>query len=76
MELGKELLGKAASLHREISEMPNFVFRRNATVPVRDQGSIMVRHIGERTPVDAQHARVAEMSIARDVNQSLNRSLT
>lgn len=76
MELGEELLGEAGSLNREISETPNFVSRQNAAIPVRDQGSIMVRYSGERTPVDAQHARVAEMSIACEVNHGLNRCPT
>lgn len=76
VELGEELLGKAGPLERKISKMPDFVFRRNAAVPVRDQGSIMVGHVREWTPIDAQHARVAEMGIACEINHSLNRCPT
>src|SRR4051812_38631394 len=48
----------------EIAEMPHVVLRRDRRVPALDQRGVMGRDRGERPPVDAQDARVAEMGVA------------
>ena len=66
VEQSQQLRAVAGLRRHEVAKMPYVVVLPYDRVPVADEHRVVLRHVGEWSPIDAEHPRIAEVRIARE----------